>query len=369
LSAALAFVVAFAPTSPVRDASAGDAKVADSLFKSGKQALAKGDAAGAVSFFKKAQEENPDLIEACWWRASAQEKAGDKPGALASYREFVASYDGKYKSGAAVTKEEQRLKGLADKSVEALAVGEKEFKKLEDAYVAQLLAFAKDNFVRDPGVSRRAVAAILAVRPDDPEAQKLDEKLGGPPASAGATANGPGAEVGPFKDVKTWRDLVADHSYKSEFTEFSGDLMTMDCKECKAISPAGFIDTGKAFAFESEFRLLEKHDPKWLVGLGCAWKQGAFVATIVVPGRVVVVRYHANGQHEDLADADVPGIEPNTWHRLGIVVKGPSLEVWLDGKKATSWKEPPSADLAGEIVLFVDRCKSEWRVLHVGKLD
>src|SRR5688500_9765785 len=142
-------------------AEAGDAKIAETLFKSGKQSLGKGNCPEAINFFNKALEETPELIEALWWRGSALEKSGDRPGALASYREFLAAFEEKSAAGATMSKEETRLKGLAEKSVDTLGAGEKEFKKLEDSFVASLLSFAKDNFVRDPGVSMKAVKAVL----------------------------------------------------------------------------------------------------------------------------------------------------------------------------------------------------------------
>src|SRR5205085_12593530 len=126
--------------------------------------------------------------------ASAQEKSGDRPAALASYREYLARYEERNGAGATMSTEETRLKALAEKSADALAVAEKEFKKLEDGFAASLLAFAKDNFVRDPALSLRAVQTLLSVRPDDEEALKLNEKLGGDaPAPVPRAVAAPGA--------------------------------------------------------------------------------------------------------------------------------------------------------------------------------
>ena len=351
------------PRAFVEDAAAGDPKVADTLFKSGKQAMTKGDAAGAISYFTKALEENADLIEACWWRASAQEKAGDKAAALASYREYLSLFDGK----PVASKEEQRLKALAEKNISALAAGEKEFRKLEDTYVAALLTFAKDSFVRDPGISLKAVQAILAVRPDHEEALKLNEKLGGD--SATGSAGGPGPPTGPFKDVKTWTDLIADKTFKANGVEFPESLMVVDEAGGTAITPAGFIDTGNSYAFENEFRFTTFHDPKWVAGLGFGFKNSKMVAAIVLPGRVVLTRYLPNGQHEDLAEYTITPMTANVWHRLGLIVKGPAVEVWFDGKKAMTWREPSGADFGGEMVVVQEKCRTEWRLFHVGKVD
>src|SRR6185369_4777681 len=128
------------------------------------------------------------------------------------------------------SKEEARLKPLAEKSVDLLAAGEKEFRKLEDAYIASLLAFAKDNFVRDPGISLSAVQSILAVRPDHEEALGLSEKLGGSPAGKSAGKGGPGPEKGPFAAVKSWHDLIADKSFQGEVVTFGDDMMIFDTR-------------------------------------------------------------------------------------------------------------------------------------------
>jgi hypothetical protein len=370
VSVALGVGLSFAPPATVSDAAAGDAKVADSLFKSGKQALGKGDAAGAVSFFKKAQVENPDLIEACWWRASAQEKAGDKSTALASYREYLQLFDGKA-AGAPTSKEEQRLKGLADKSVDALAAGEKEFKKLEDGYVTALLAFAKESFVRDPGLALKAVQAVLVVRPDHEEAQKLREKLGGAPAAGAETKasdKGPGPATGPFASVKEWKDFFAMKSFRSNAITYSGEHMVVDAKAGIGVNPGDFVDLGKSYAFEMEFRLAEAYDRNWICGLSFGWKDGDFMCGFVSPARVVLAKWQG-GQAHDLGKLETSSIDAAAWHRLGIVVQRSAVEVWLDGKKAVSWSEPMGQDFPGELAISQQSCKTEWRLLRAGKLE
>ena len=356
----------------VGDAAAGDAKVADSLFKSGKQALGKGDTEGAISFFKKAQEENPDLIEACWWRASAQDKAGDKAAALSSYREYATLFDGK----AVTSKEEQRLKGLADKSIAQLAAGEAEFKKLEDGYVAALLTFAKDNFVRDPGVSRKAVEALLAVRPDHEDAKKLLEKLGGGPAAPeekGAPKSAAGPATGPFAKVKEWRDLIAEKAIQSEtdgLISYEGDLMVVDTKGGKKVTPRTAIDMGASFAHEMEFHVLQTYERGWFTALVFADKgdDESFLTAFVGTSRVVVLQT-LGGSQSEVAAFDMPQLDVEKWHRFGVVVKGPQADVWLDGKKVLTWRDPAGGDLDGGICVFQQRCKTERRLFRAGRVD
>lgn len=370
-----ALCVTSAPFAP--SAEAGDAKVADSLLKSGRQAFAKGDFEGAVSFFKKAQEENPDLIEACWWKAASQEKAGDKASALASYREFVTCFDGKNASGATMSKEETRLKGLAEKAIEVLAAGEKEFKKLEDAYVASLLAFAKDTFVRDPGMSRKAVDAILAVRPDHDEARKLLEKLGGAPAAAGEakpapSKTGSGPAPGPFRDVKTWQDLLANETFgaKDHITYVDG-VMVLDTKDGSAILPRDAIEVGSSFAYEMDVHVAQVYDRGWLSGLTFAGtgEGKSFLCAFVSQARVVVMKAEGTDGSQDVAIYEMAPLDTNAWHRLGVVVKGPAVDVWFDGKKVTSWREPSARDLTGDLGVFQQRCRTERRLFRAGKIE
>jgi hypothetical protein len=355
-------VVSLAP----RAALAGDAKIAETLLKTGKQAFQKGDFAGAVPFFQKAYDECPDLLEALWWRAAAQEKAGDKPTALASYREFLACFEGKVPKG--VSKEEQRLKGLADKAVDALAAGEKEFRKLEDAHVAWLLQFAKDQFVRDPGVALKALGHLLAVRPDHEDALKLQEKLGGAPAPAGGTAaGGPAPAVGPFKDVKEWRDLLQEKPYKTKLVSYGDGTMTLDTTGGSLLTPSEFLDAGSRFAYEMDVRFPETYDRGWLSGLTFAKKESGFVAAILESGKVTLFAKANEGQ-TDLAKFDMPPIDPAKWHRLGVVVDGPAVAVWFDGKQVATWTNPTGADLVGELGIFQQRCRTERRVFRFGKL-
>jgi tetratricopeptide (TPR) repeat protein len=366
-------LVAGAATSLVvdGDAVAGDAQVADTLFKSGKQALAKGDHAGAIAFFTKAEEETPELIEARWWRASAQEKSGDKGAALASYREFLALLAAKSGSGAELGKEEQRLKGLAEKSVDALAAGEKEFRKIEDAYVAALLAFAKENFVRDPGIAGKAVEALLVLRPGHEEALKLREKVGGPAAGADPkVAAGPATVAkGPFAAVTNWRDLLAEKSIRLKPVAYAGDVMTIDERGGAQLKPGQPIDMGTSYAYEAEFSVIAAHDGKYCVGLTIAERKGRFLAAFVQLGKVEFIQANADGSSAVLEKCSKPTLGEKGAHRLGLIVKGAAVEVWLDGEKLITWRNPDGADLQGELGIFQQSCKSEIRVFRAAKLD
>jgi hypothetical protein len=342
---------------------AGDAKVADTLFKSGRAAYQKGDFAGAATLFRKALEEAPDLIEACWWCASSQEKAGDKASALASYREFVSLFDAKVTSGVAPSKEEQRLKGLADKSVDALSTADREIRKIEDAYVASMLSFAKDNFVRDPGMSAKAAEAILAVRPDHEEAKKLREKLLG--ESGVKPAFDP---KNPFAGVSKWVDAIAEPAFKSNFITYPSGLMVVDVQGGRAFPPTASIDRTNPYCVEFELRCADPYNRSgWTVGLGVSWRDNNFESVMVRPGRVILQHNLADGSCTDLMQHDIPQFDAAGWHRVGIVVRGQSMEVWYGGKSVMSWKA--EAALGGGVCICIQGCRAEWRLFRLGNLE
>ncbi|MCE9634279.1 MAG: hypothetical protein K8T90_01125 [Planctomycetes bacterium] len=370
----IAALAGLAATAAVAPDAAADAKVAETLFKSGKQAYSKGDYAGAITYFQKAIEEDTTLLEASWWCAAAQEKLGDKGAALTTYREFLALVSGK----PAATKEELRLKALAEKSVESLAAGEKESKKLEDAFVGNLMQFAKDNFVRDPGVALKALAQILAVRPDHSEALKLREKLGGGAAdgpsgasSGGASEKGAaGPATGPFREVKSWKDFLEEQTIKSNVITYDGKVMTVETKGGSLIRNDSPLDFGTSYAYEMEFRVMTTFERGWLTGLAFAYdKEATFWSAHVMAGRVELAYMRSPSAHDIVGEFDMPPLEMESWHRFGIIVNGPAVELWLDGKKVISGRHPDGKDLAGEIGIFHQRCRTERRVFRAGKVD
>ncbi len=371
-AAALACALAVSiPSSGDGRVLAGDAKIAETLFKSGKQALQKGDAEGAISFFKKAREENADLVEAVWWTGSAQEKAGDKAAALTSYREYLAVLDTKTALTPA-TKEELRLKALAEKSVAAMAAGEREFQKLEDTYVAGLLQIAKTNFTRDPGAALRALDALLAVRPADPEAVKLREKLsgGGADTSAAKKApSGPETTPEPFKAVAKWKDLIALKIYKSLGATFGEGTMILETKGGELLTPGEPTDPGPNFAYEADLLVAETFERTWLTGLTFGLKGTRMYAAFMQASSVKLIRVDRSGASEDLKELAVPPFDVKAWHRIGVLVKGPDVQVWVDGKALLTWTHPDGAAMSGEVGIFQQGCRTERRVFRAGSLD
>src|SRR5690349_19435584 len=232
LLAALALVAAASLAGPP-PARAGDPSVARTLLESGKKALAARKVDEAVAHFRKALAEDANLVEAAYWIGAARDKDKDDAGALAAYREFLSLLEKRGNPSS----DEGKLKALADKRVDALAAAEKEFQKLEDKYVEDLLAFARAKYPKEP-----AVAALA---------------LEGVPAS---------------RSVKEWRDLLRERAISSDAITFPGEVMAFDAKDGTKVTSKHPIDEGGNLVYEMEFRVTDVHDPGWLAGLSFSEK-------------------------------------------------------------------------------------------------
>src|SRR5690349_11699944 len=329
LLAALALAAAahLAGAPPAR---AGDPSVARTLLESGKKALAARKIDEAVAHFRKALAEDANLVEAAYWIGAACDRDKDDAGALAAYRDFLSLLEKRGNPSA----EETKLKVLADKRVDALAAGEKEFQKLEDRYVEDLLAFARARYARDPAVAALALDRVLAARPNHAAALSLYEKIGGRPGGKGDGPDAADGGVLASRGVKEWRDLLGERAITSSFVSFAGEVMTFDTKAGKKVTAKHAIDMGANFVYEMEFRVVEAYDPGWLSGLTFAEKPDAgFVSLFVQAGKMVLFQEADDGTRKELANVSLPAVELDAWHRLTLVARGDAVEGWLDGKK------------------------------------
>ncbi|MHC5036211.1 MAG: tetratricopeptide repeat protein [Planctomycetota bacterium] len=347
----------------------GDPEVAEILFKTGKTALARRQFEVAVSKFQKALSEDPALIQAAYWLGVAWEKKGEKGEALKAFRDYLMRFEEKRK-GKEPSTEEIRFRALAEKRVEALAAGEREFQKLEETFIDALMKFARDHFLRDPAASLKALRLLLTLQPDHKPAERLFKKLGGKlePPETGEVPLQPPPGTGPFADVKSWKDLIALKTFgKSGDWEYQEGRMVVDLKGGKIAWPTAFVGGGEAFAFEIEVRILEVYERGWLVGPVFGAKQGEFVSAFFQKTQVVLHEALKSGR-SDLGQHTMPPIQRNAWHRIGVLVRGPRIEVWFDGKKVIEYKASTRQDFRGQIGFFHQRCKAEYRVLRLGEI-
>lgn len=333
--------------------------MARTLLEGGRKAISARKYDDALSVLRKALVEDPHLVEAAYWIAVAHEKGGDDSAALPAYREFLSLLE---KKSAGPSPEEKKLQPLAEKRVEALSVGEKEFEKIEDKYISDLLDFARDRFVRDPGVAVRALDLVLAIRPKYPAAVALKEKIAG--------KGGEQAAAGAFADVAQWRDLIADRTIipvPGRYT-YTGETLTADMRDPHLTWPRNVIDMGSNFAYEIEFRVLEAYEAGWSVGLAFAnSKEGYYKA--MVEQAVLTLRAGKHGANgSDVKAAPLQNLDPAAWHRLGVVVRGNSVQVWFEGRKVIEERIPSRPELTGEMGVGLVGCRTEWRVFRAGRL-
>lgn len=316
------------------------------------------------------------MIEAEYDKATALEKKGDKSGALASYRRFLERLQEKTTGGTA-TADETGSGKLAEKRVAALAVGENELTRLEDQFDAALLKLAKKSAAKDPGIAVEALRMILQARPNHAEARELMDSLGGAPdaapaAASGAASGAASADTGPFAKigVKEWVDRIERQSMKSDVIEYGPPGFVLETTDGKLISPAESMDWGTRYALECEVKITEEKARGWLVGMTFGLKNGDFHTAFFQRGQVVL--NHGNTQthaNDDIGTMPLRDFDASKWHRLGVKVDGAKIEVWFDGAKVVSGTAVGREDLTGDLGLFQQRSRVEWRVLRAGRIE
>ncbi|HEU4396088.1 MAG TPA: hypothetical protein VFS92_11020, partial [Planctomycetota bacterium] len=322
---------------PAAAAIFGDPALAKSLLEDGKKAVNSRKFDEAATLLRKALEEDPDLAEAAYWLGVGREKSKDDAGALAGYREFLAILDRKGGGNA----EEKKLRAQAEKRIDVLAAGEKEFQKLEDRYVDELLAFATAKTGRDNGAASMALERILAVRQGYPAAISLREKIEGRSDAAASTdPDGP-----PLRHVKKWKDFIAERRLITSTISYSDGLMIVDVPGGSVATAADPIHPGKEFVCDMEFRVTKARG-EWVAGITFGESGGNFLSAFASVSRVVLVEQAGSGQRS-LQTALLPEIELNAWHRLVLAVRGPRVEAWFDGKKAFSHEFTDRGELKG----------------------
>ena len=355
-------------------ARAGDAELAKFLLKGACEDLGGKRYDDAIKKLRRVLEEDPTRIEALYWRGVALEKKADLPGALDAYRAFVVPVDAKGAAGGS-SKEEQDLQRKAQARVDALSAGEGELAKLDDAFVGALLAFAKANSVKDPVIAVRALDALIAVRPGHEEARGLREKLGpwlpgSAAAPAGAEKQTPGdADASPFRAVKAWTDLIAGRAFgTNDGWEYEKGVLVIDRAGAGALARPGKgmeFEAGSAYAYELECRFGEVRGESPIVGLAFGINGGNLLLAILGPGFVVLHEEHEDARY-DRSRTEVASFDASGWHRLGVLVKGQRVGVWLDGKRVAEYTVEDRPDLAGGLGLEHQHCRVEIRTLRWG---
>lgn len=341
------------------------------LMKGGKDDLAKKAYDAALTKFERAEREDPTLLESVYCQALALDRKGDAGGAIQAYRRYLTAMEKKSADGPP-SKDDAALLKKAQERLDALAAGGAERRKLDDAFVEALMAFARTNFVKDPTVTREALSIVADVRPENAEAKKMLDKLGGPlprpderktPDPVVPAAD---AEQG-FKAVKAWRDLLEERRFgDNPGWMYETDKLVIDSEGASISRPATVENTSTSYAIEFECRVVEGRGAKPAAGMVFAYREGDAFSLYLTETDVVLTRSQGG------ADADVRRIELTppglgVWHRLGAIVRGNKIEVWLDGKKREDHESTTRYNLTGELGVFQRDSKAEFRLMRSGK--
>ena len=146
--------------------------------------------------------------------------------------------------------------------------------------------------------------------------------------------------------------------------------MFVDSKGGKILSPTERIKTGERYVVDLDFRVLAEHERSWLVGIVVGWEGEEFYSAFVQRGQVVLNRGHAKqGPLEDVEQFPMKPIDPKRWHRLSVRVEGRAMVVWFDGDVVCRTEVQDPVELQGEIGLFHQRCKAEYRLFQAAELE
>lgn len=371
-----------------RIAVAGDAGLAKFLLKGGKDDLGKKQYDAAFSKFARAEQEDPSLLEAVFWQGLALDRKPDVKAAVAAYRRFAAAVDAKVRSASA-TRDESALLRTAQDRIAVLATGEVERRKLDDAFVEALLNFAKSNAAKDPVTTIKALRLLTSARPDHAAARQMLEKLGvaveppagGAPASAPpprgefgsaiAPVPKPAAPIGPFLLVKNWTDHVTAQTFGNNGGwRYDVDRITIDDRSTGMIRAPSEVKLGTRYAVEFDCRMLEAYGPKPLVGFvfGFQPKPVRHLYTWFETTGAAILHRGAGEEVADIARVEFETNDAAAWHRLGVVVRGRTIEYWLDGRKRGEHEIREGEDASGELGVFHQSCRAEIRLYRSGAL-
>jgi tetratricopeptide (TPR) repeat protein len=345
-----------------------DAEAAKEFLRLGKSALKKKKFDEAVTRFEKALGEDPGLIEAQYWIAVAFDKNGDKNRAIQAFRDFLARYGEKKAKGTA-SRGETRLEGLGRKRLNGLAIWEGKFEKIEKTFISDLIKFAREYSKKDTASAVKALKVLLKICPNHGDAQAFLRRLGGAGEEESDESEDGPEIAAPFRKVHSWKDLLGLKIFKAKDKwTFEGKTLVGDLQDGMIFLPNTVIMSGSAFAVEIEARQLAEYHRGWLIGFIFGHRKGEFLSAFYQKTQLVLRHELASGG-TDLDKVAVPPVDPKAWHRLGAIVRGNAIEIWFDGKKVLSSTHPTRMDLNGEIGLFQQRCKAQYRVIRSGKLN
>lgn len=354
----LLFGVMFVPPS-----TSADEDAFRSLMKLGRAALEKGKADEAATKFRSATSEDKDAPDAWAWLGQALEKMGDKSGAIAAYRTAMSTMNERQRAGAASVELRDTVK-RAIVRLETLAPGEIDLRRIQEVHVAELLAIARTAGEKDPATAKRCLEATLAISPADPAVRTLAETLG---VAARGSAVPEGAKA-PDGKIAQWDDLIARKALESPRATYDESVVTYEIRDKGEVVWANpSPEVAQRFALDVELRVLDRTANNAHAGWSFSRSGEHFFAVFLTATEVVLAEC-ADGKTDYLAH--VSAAEPKgkpTWRHVTVQVDGPKrITVSVDGKSLIVHKMTTDLEPGGQIGVWTQSCKVEYRKLRVG---
>jgi tetratricopeptide (TPR) repeat protein len=349
-----------APTS----AHAADEELVRFLLKEGSTALEKGRTDDAIGKFRRATTEDRESPEAWAGLGQALEKKGDKPAAIAAYREVPAAMEARAKKGAP-TADEQQAEKRASTRLDALAPGEVELRRIRTTYLADVLALARASVEQDPAIARRCVEAALSVAPADPAVRELSEKLGiearAPAPAKPSDGNG---EAGPT--VSRWDDLVERKAFETAGGAYEGTSFVHEVRDKGVIVFAEPPpENGDRYVLEMEYRIVEAtavtSHGGWVFG-----EKGDRYLAAFAKADLLVLTESQGTEHKEVGRVELVPPKDSAFRRLRVAVDGRRLTISVDGRVALTHTLEEGNDAAGRVGVWTQRARVEYRRLRVG---
>jgi hypothetical protein len=318
-------------------AAAGDRDLATFLLQHGKEALQKGDPAGALAKLEKARAEDPDLVEVDYWLGAVREARNDTPGALTEYRAFLKRVEG----AGTPSKELLALQKKAQARLLALDAARIEVMKAHDAFGNQVVELARRNREANPELALRALRLLMAVHPEHTAGASLLQELGGTDPKAGTPLAGLADE---------W-DLIAARGLGTNtgWTYGEGRIDLRVGKGALITSPTDY-DSGPTYACEAQIERGEPVEPgrTSVFGLTFGWADKSGFGVVLVGPRMLIETFGLRG-HSALAQCDLPEWLVGERRTVTARIDGVTITAYLDGKKLLEAKAQGRTHLAGNI--------------------
>jgi tetratricopeptide (TPR) repeat protein len=322
-----------------------DRETAEFFADRGEKALKDGDASAAEEHFRRSLEEDEAFAPARFGLARALIAAELREDGLEELKRAVDELraESSWKS------EQQKARKLLDELDKAGA----QLRKLVDAHVEELVAFARKWMKKDQDTAVRALRAALTLAPGHAKAAQMIESLGlsakGPPEPwFDGTSNAGWIEMGPPR-------------WKVEDGAIVGDV-----KDGAYIGRTERMIEGD-FDVLMEARLVEEHDGPSYFAVAPAYDgRDGHYSLGLLKGKLLFQEdvdaetdrevYHANPPHEfDAAD----------WHVYELRFRGSRVIALVDGQEIAVDESRPDARSGGFVGLKCQHCRFEVRRVEV----